>query len=151
MRIGAGVGNVGGDSFAVWFRLVSQWLYASQRSRRAEAALEDLADLIRVLMRDGRAMTALEKEIRLCWQYLSIEKIRLGDRLKVQWERQGISDEAIYRAQIPILLLQPLLENAVHYGGEPSTEPALIRIKLAHSLERIEITITNCCTKWRDS
>ncbi|WP_395827596.1 sensor histidine kinase [Collimonas sp.] len=110
---------------------------------RAEVALEDLADLIRVLMRDGRAMTTLEKEIRLCRQYLSIEKIRLGERLKVQWIRDGISDEVIYRAQIPTLLLQPLLENAVHYGVEPSTEPALIRIKLVYSLERIEITITN--------
>jgi two-component system sensor histidine kinase AlgZ len=111
--------------------------------RRAEAALEDLADLIRVLMRDGRAMTTLEKEIRLCRQYLSIEKIRLGDRLRVQWEREGISDEVVYRAQIPTLLLQPLIENAVHYGVEPSTEPALIQIKLSHSLERIEIVITN--------
>jgi len=111
--------------------------------RRAEAALEDLADLIRVLMRDGRAMTTLEKEIRLCRQYLSIEKIRLGERLKVQWERAGISDEVIFRAQIPTLLLQPLIENAVHYGVEPSTEPALIRIQLSHSLERIEIIITN--------
>jgi two-component system sensor histidine kinase AlgZ len=111
--------------------------------RRAEAALEDLADLIRVLMRDGRAMTTLEKEIRLCRQYLSIEKIRLGERLKVQWERAGISDEVIFRAQIPTLLLQPLIENAVHYGVEPSTEPALIRIQLSHSLERIEIVITN--------
>lgn len=111
--------------------------------RRAEAALEDLADLIRVLMRDGRAMTTLEKEIRLCRQYLSIEKIRLGERLKVQWEREAISDEVIYRAQIPTLLLQPLIENAVHYGVEPSAEPALIRIQLKHSLERIEIVITN--------
>ncbi|SFI26127.1 two-component system, LytT family, sensor histidine kinase AlgZ [Collimonas sp. OK307] len=111
--------------------------------RRAEAALEDLADLIRVLMRDGRAMTTLEKEIRLCRQYLSIEKIRLGERLKVQWERAGISDEVIFRAQIPTLLLQPLIENAVHYGVEPSSEPALIRIQLSHSLERIEIIITN--------
>ncbi|AEK62760.1 sensor histidine kinase [Collimonas fungivorans] len=111
--------------------------------RRAEAALEDLADLIRVLMRDGRAMTTLEKEIRLCRQYLSIEKIRLGERLKVQWERAGISDDVIFRAQIPTLLLQPLIENAVHYGVEPSTEPALIRIQLSHTLERIEIVITN--------
>lgn len=117
--------------------------------RRAEAALEDLADLIRVLMRDGRAMTTLEKEIRLCRQYLSIEKIRLGERLKVQWERAGISDEVIYRAQIPTLLLQPLIENAVHYGVEPSTEPALIRIQLSHSLERIEIVITNPYNPYR--
>lgn len=111
--------------------------------RRAETALEDLADLIRVLMRDARAMTTLEKEIRLCRQYLSIEKIRLGDRLKVQWERDGISDEVVYRAQIPTLLLQPLLENAVHYGVEPSAVPAQIRIQLKRTLDRIEIVIIN--------
>ncbi|MFC5474540.1 sensor histidine kinase [Paraherbaspirillum soli] len=117
--------------------------------RRAEAALEDLADLIRVLMRDGSVMTTLEKEIRLCRQYLSIEKIRLGDRLKMQWERDGISDETIYRAQVPTLLLQPLIENAVHYGVEPSTGPALIRIQLSRSLDRIEIVITNPYNPYR--
>jgi two-component system sensor histidine kinase AlgZ len=111
--------------------------------KRAETTLEDLADLFRILMRDARDMTTLEQEIRLCRQYLSIEKVRLGDRLQVKWEAINISDSVLHRAQIPSLLLQPLLENAVHYGVEPAAEPALIQIKLERSLDRIEIAVTN--------
>lgn len=111
--------------------------------KQAEETLEDLADLFRVLMRDARDMTTLEKEIRLCRQYLSIEKVRLGDRLQVKWEATNITDSVLHKAQIPSLLLQPLLENAVHYGVEPATEPALIQIKLNRSLDRLEIAVIN--------
>lgn len=111
--------------------------------KRAEATLEDLADLFRVLLRDARSMTTLEEELRLCRQYLSIEKIRLGDRLQVKWERTDISDRVLRQAQIPSLLLQPLVENAVHYGIEPANQPALIQIHVARAIDRIEISIIN--------
>ncbi len=111
--------------------------------RRAEAALEDLADLFRVLMSDSRNMTTLEEEIRLCRQYLSIEKIRLGERLQVQWISENISAAMLRKATLPGLLLQPLLENAVHYGVEPAAEPAPIRIHLSRTLDRIEIVVVN--------
>jgi two-component system sensor histidine kinase AlgZ len=111
--------------------------------KQAEETLEDLADLFRVLMRDARDMTTLEKEIRLCRQYLSIEKVRLGDRLQVKWEAINISDSVLQKAQIPSLLLQPLLENAVHYGVEPATGPALIHVKLNRSIDRLEIAVIN--------
>jgi two-component system sensor histidine kinase AlgZ len=111
--------------------------------QRAENTLEDLADLFRVLMSDPRSMTTLEDEIRLCRQYLAIEKIRLGDRLQVQWDMENIRGDVLRRAQIPVLLLQPLLENAVHYGVEPVTEPVLVRVQVARALDRIEISIIN--------
>ncbi|WP_238552046.1 sensor histidine kinase [Herminiimonas sp. CN] len=111
--------------------------------RQAEAALEDLADLFRVLMRDARNMTSLEEELRLCRQYLSIEKIRLGERLQVRWERGNVSDATLRRAQVPALLLQPLLENAVHYGVEPVPAPSLISVRLNRSIDRIDIVIAN--------
>lgn len=111
--------------------------------QRAETTLEDLADLFRVLMRDARDMTTLEQEIRLCRQYLSIEKVRLGERLHVKWDATNITESAVKKAQIPSLLLQPLLENAVHYGVEPAREPALIHITVSRSLDRIEIVIVN--------
>ncbi len=114
--------------------------------RRAETTLEDLADLFRVLMRDARDITSLEDEIRICKQYLSIEQIRLGERLQVQWETAGIADEVLRKAQIPALLLQPLLENAVHYGVEPAREPVLIQIHISRSLDRIEIAVINPVT-----
>ena len=111
--------------------------------RRAESTLEDLADLFRVLMSDPRSMTSLENEIRLCRQYLSIEKIRLGERLRVQWRAENISDNVLRKAQMPLLLLQPLLENAVHYGVEPSSEPAVIQIHVSRAIDRIQIVIVN--------
>jgi two-component system sensor histidine kinase AlgZ len=111
--------------------------------KRAETTLEDLADLFRVLVRDARDMTTLEDELRLCKQYLSIEKVRLGERLQVHWQTSDIGDEAMRKAQLPALLLQPLLENAVHHGVEPATQPVTIEIHLERTLDRIEVAIVN--------
>ena len=111
--------------------------------RQAETTLEDLADLFRVLIRDGRDMTTLQDEVRVCKQYLAIEKVRLGQRLQVQWDAVDVTDEVLRKAQIPSLLLQPLLENAVHYGVEPSSKPVLIQIHLSRSIDRIEIAVVN--------
>lgn len=111
--------------------------------RRAETALEDLADLFRVLMRDTRDMTTLQEEIRLCEQYLAIEKIRLGERLQVSWQTENLSEQELQDAKIAALLLQPLLENAVHYGVEPSVKPAMIMVAIRRNLDKIEITVSN--------
>ncbi len=111
--------------------------------RRAETALEDLADLFRVLMRDTRDMTTLKEEIHLCEQYLAIEKIRLGERLQVSWQIENLSDEELREAKIAALLLQPLLENAVHYGVEPCVTPSMIMVALRRTLDKIEITVSN--------
>ena len=111
--------------------------------RRAEATLEDLADLFRVLMRDAREITTLENEIRICRQYLSIEKIRLGERMDVAWTTDGIDADTMRQAEVPALLLQPLLENAVHYGVEPSQQPARIDVRIGRALDKIDIVIAN--------
>ncbi len=58
--------------------------------RRAETALEDLADLFRVLMRDNRQLAPLADEIELCRQYLELEKLRLGERLIVEWHTENM-------------------------------------------------------------
>ena len=111
--------------------------------QRAEAALEDLADLFRVLMRDTRDLSTLHEELHLCNQYLSIEKIRLGDRLVVEWDISNLSEEDRHQGQISTLLLQPLIENAVHHGVEPSAQPALVRINLHRNGERVFVSIEN--------
>jgi two-component system sensor histidine kinase AlgZ len=94
--------------------------------RRAEAALEDLADLFRVLMRDNRQLAPLSDEIELCRQYLNLEKLRLGERLKVEWHLENMPGDAL----VPPLVLQPLLENAVYHGIEPSGAPGAIAINI---------------------
>ncbi|MGI4846576.1 MAG: sensor histidine kinase [Janthinobacterium lividum] len=111
--------------------------------RQAERALEDLCDLFRVLLRDARDMGSLEQEIHLCRQYLAMEQLRLGQRLQVEWELVNLSEEVLARARIPSLLLQPLVENAVHHGVEPVNVPVKVMIRVARVMERIEITLVN--------
>ena len=111
--------------------------------QRAETALEDLSDLFRELLRDSRQLTSLEDELRLCRQYLSIEKIRLGDRLQIEWDTTAIHTDVLRQARIPSLLLQPLLENAVYHGIEQSANPGRINIVLRRARDMIHIAIIN--------
>jgi two-component system sensor histidine kinase AlgZ len=107
--------------------------------RRAETALEDLADLFRVLMRDSRERVPLREEVALCKQYLAIEMLRLGERLHVEWH----VDDGATHALVPSLLLQPLIENAVHHGIEPAAEGGHITIHIKQSGAYVDIVITN--------
>ena len=94
--------------------------------RRAESALEDMADLFRVLMRDNRQLAPLLNEVALCKQYLDLEKLRLGSRLRIEWHVDNMPKDAM----VPPLVLQPLLENAVYHGIEPSSAPGVIAINI---------------------
>jgi two-component system sensor histidine kinase AlgZ len=107
--------------------------------RRAETVIEDISDLFRVLMRDSRERVPLGSEIALCKQYLAIEQLRLGDRLAATWR----VDEASHAALVPTLLLQPLIENAVHHGIEPSAAQGSIEIDVARIGRYVDIQITN--------
>jgi len=93
---------------------------------RAEVALQDMADLFRVLMRDNRELAPLADELTLCRQYLELEQLRLGDRLAVDWNLKSMPADAL----VPPLVLQPLLENAVYHGIEPSSQPGVISINV---------------------
>jgi two-component system sensor histidine kinase AlgZ len=107
--------------------------------RRAEGTLENLADLFRVFMRDARDLVALDDELITCKEYLSIEQLRLGERLKVQWHLDDMPGDAL----LPSLLLQPLLENAVHHGIEPSAETGVIEISATRIADRVRVEILN--------
>ncbi len=107
--------------------------------KHAETALEDLADLFRVLMLDNNQLTTLAKEIELCRQYLNLEQLRLGDRLKLEWFVDKMPGDAL----IPPLILQPLLENAVYHGIEPSGEPGIISINIYLSRDQVHAVLTN--------
>jgi two-component system sensor histidine kinase AlgZ len=109
--------------------------------RRAEAALEELADLFRVLMRENRDLVPLSDEIALARQYLDLERLRLGDRLQVRWEIDSYPPDAL----VPPLLLQPLLENAVYHGIEPVDTPGEVIVRLSRADGRIFIELDNPC------
>lgn len=107
--------------------------------RRAETALEDLSELFRALMADNRKLIPLQRELELCRQYLDIESLRLEGRLNVQWHIDDLPEDVM----VPPLLLQPLLENAVYHGIEPSATPGTITINAHRKGARLEIELSN--------
>jgi len=106
---------------------------------RAEAALHDLADLYRALLSDTRALVPLAHEIQLAKAYLDMETLRLGDRLQMQW----LLHHAPLDASVPPLLLQPLLENAVRYGVEPSPTGATVSLEIYADADQVIIFVRN--------
>lgn len=107
--------------------------------RRAETALEELAELFRALMQDPRDLVLLSDEIALSRRYLDLERLRLGDRLKVTWDVASCPPDAL----MPSLMLQPLLENAVYHGVEPADDPGAISIHLARMNNQVRIELIN--------
>ena len=106
---------------------------------RAETVLEDLAELFRVAISDSRDAVTLGEEVELAKAYLAIEQLRFGDRMDVHWE---LSPEAA-SARVPPLILQPLVENAVRHGIEPSMEGGVIRIRTKVKLGRAMVSVAN--------
>lgn len=106
---------------------------------KAERALEDMADLFRVFMRENRELSTLKRELDISWQYLELERLRLGDRLRVEWNTDKMPDDAL----IPPLVLQPLLENAVYHGIEPSSQEGLVRVDIYRSGNEVHLVVKN--------
>ena len=107
--------------------------------KRAERALENLAELFRTLMSEPRQFVRLSDEIDLLERYADLEQLRLGERLRITWEL----DSAPLDALLPPLVLQPLLENAVFHGVEPGTGPGEILVRIERRGERVSARIEN--------
>ena len=107
--------------------------------RRAEAILEDLSDLFRHALMDPGQTVTLAEEVALARRYLDIEQVRFGERLQVEWALDGAAGVA----RMPALLLQPLVENAVKHGVEPSAAGAEVKISTQCRGSTVVIKVTN--------
>jgi len=105
---------------------------------KAEKAVEDLADLFRASLKEQNIHT-LENEIELTRSYLNIEKLRLGERLQIDWN----IDNSLFDAEIPALSMQPLAENAIYHGIEPIPDGGKIRISAQRDGERLKLEVSN--------
>lgn len=109
--------------------------------KQAEAALEDMADLFRMAMSDAEDLVPLGREIQMGKQYVALEQLRMGDRLRVDWQIQELPEDVL----IPPLLLQPLLENAVYHGIEPLSEGGSISVSLSSNGDEMRLSVGNPC------
>ncbi len=124
------------------FLFSSMNIIASLTSRapaKAEAAIEDIADLFRSMLDESRDLAPVHNEITTARKYAKLEKLRLEDRLTVAWEIKSVPRAA----KTPVLMLQLLIENAIRYGIEPFTGNNEIGIKIGCIGETLHIWVEN--------
>ncbi|MGB5328035.1 MAG: histidine kinase [Gammaproteobacteria bacterium] len=104
----------------------------------AEHAIENLSDLFRASLA-AEASISLQQELELTRSYIDLEALRLGDRLKVNWQLPATEPFLT----LPALTLQPLVENAIYHGIEPLPSGGVIDIVINATDANIEISISN--------
>jgi len=113
---------------------------AHEDADATEQAIISLVDLLRMLTRHGAApRMALAQERTLLKRYLAIESLRLGDRLRVQWDWPPWADAVA----LPPLLLQPLVENAVKHGIAPCPQGGELRIGVQRQGRALLLRVAN--------
>lgn len=105
---------------------------------KAETAVEDLSELFRASLAEP-GLVPIRDELSLCDRYLAMEKLRMGERLQLQWD----IDEAMKHQLIPSLTLQPLLENAIKHGIHPLAEGGIIRVAVLKRNDQLYLEVSN--------
>lgn len=133
---------------ALQARIKPHFLYNSLNSiaslisidqQQAEQAVLNLSGLFRKAFAKNQSTTTLDQELEWIEQYLAIEKLRLAERLQF---KQTI-DKQLLGQSIPVLSIQPLIENAVLHGVEPATESNLIELNIFKQNQYLIISISN--------
>jgi len=106
----------------------------------AERAVEDLSELFRAALGAGHGESTLTEEIYLAERYLAIEALRLGERLRVDWQ---VAADVPGELRMPRLVLQPLLENAVVHGIAPLADGGEISIRITVAAGRLHLQVRN--------
>jgi len=105
----------------------------------AETVVEDLSELFRASLNDAGNQVPISEELDLCERYIRIESLRLGDRLNLVWD----VDEGLPGTRIPLLTLQPLLENAIYHGIQPLPDGGTIELKVRYEDDYVLVRIVN--------
>jgi two-component system sensor histidine kinase AlgZ len=105
----------------------------------AEQVVDDLSQLFRASLRESSEQVTLAQELALCRHYVHIEQLRLGERLAVDWQ----VDETLLEQPLPLLTLQPLLENAIYHGIQPRPEGGRVEVSVRREGARVLLAIRN--------
>jgi two-component system LytT family sensor kinase len=108
--------------------------------KQADAARRmvlNLSDLFRYFLKPDRALIAVEEELRIVEAYLEIEKLRLGDKLSISID----VEERARGVPIPVLCIQPLVENAVKHGVARNAAPGRVTIHVRREGDQVSVTV----------
>lgn len=107
----------------------------------AERAVEDLSVLFRASLADMSTLVDWHEELELCRCYARIEQYRLGERLTIDWQLE----EPPETLSIPLLSLQPLLENAIYHGIGHLPEGGRVVVKAYRQADAYIVSVSNPC------
>lgn len=118
-----------------------QALIESNPTKAAEL-LDSLTNLFRVSLEYARSSVgSVRREIEFVSTYLEVQQVRLGPRLSFNIT---VEDE-LYEFELPPFLIQPLIENAIKHGIEPSATPGSIDVSVQRADGSVQIVVTNTC------
>jgi len=103
----------------------------------ARRMLLNLAEIFRYFLQSEKAFVPLEEELRIVRAYLEIEELRLGDKLHVELD----VDQAALRDPVPLLSIQPLVENAVKHGVAARPQGGAIHITAKREQGRLHVRV----------
>lgn len=109
------------------------------KPQAAEAMVEDLADLFRVSLEARQRLVPLSEELDLVRTYMRIEQTRLGARLGIEWD----VPERFMAVPVPLLTVQPLVENAVYHGVSKLSGNATIRVVVDGDDREVRVAVEN--------
>jgi two-component system LytT family sensor kinase len=114
--------------------------------QRAGRMVTELSEFLRYsLVMADRTTVPLSEEIAAIRSYLAVESVRFEDRLAVKFEIAPAAESL----EVPVLLLHPLVENAVKHGFTNASQPLCLRITAAQRKDRLHIEVANS-GHWRD-
>jgi two-component system, LytTR family, sensor kinase len=99
----------------------------------------NLADVFRYFLQTERPLISIDEELKIVRAYLEIEELRLGSKLRSQLE---IDPEALTVA-IPVLSIQPLVENAIKHGVAARASGGFVHLRIECEFDRIAVRVTN--------
>ena len=112
----------------------------------AEKMVVDLSELFRASLTEA-SLVPMNQEIKLCEQFISIEQIRLGERLYVEWDCDDFDDTV----KVPSLLIQPLIENAIYHGIQPLANGGTVNISVKVDNGLVNVKVCNPVLSKSDS
>ena len=114
-------------------------LYGSidRGSPEARRMVLNLADVFRYILQGDRSFIRLSEELRIVEAYLEIEALRLGGRLQTEL----VVSEAARSAIIPILSIQPIVENAVKHGVAAKRGPGKVSLTVEKTADGVRVTV----------
>ena len=107
-------------------------------ARAAREALTSFSELLRLaLSQSDKQEVSLSEDLRFVERYVEIQQTRLGDRFRFEQDVEPAALDCL----VPALLLQPLVENALRHGLEPSSNPGMVRIVVKRLSDRLTVRI----------